>query len=152
MPQRLVTQSGRRIDVHSLGTKVAHVDDFTSQGYIIKHQYHSKGKISPLPYTIYWLNPEKASTLARTPDARFPDPEELIYLDNIPAILEAPHTLDTSTLESKMLILRRMRELHLPVLNTWVVSVRHYVILSLLPEQLEDFQGLLKEFKPKEEK
>jgi len=152
VPKRLVTKSGKNVDVYPLGTKVAHIDDPTSQGYIIKHQYHSKGKISPLPYTIFWLSPEKAKTLARTPDARFPDPEELVYLDNIPAILEAPHTLDTPTSISTTLIAKRMRELQLPVFRVWVVSIGHYVVLSIPPEQLEDFQVLLKEFEPKEEK
>jgi len=49
---------GTMIDVLPEGTKVRHKEHTELTGKIMRHEYHESGKISPLPYLVYWDNPE----------------------------------------------------------------------------------------------
>lgn len=48
------TSSGEVIDVLVLGTRVRHKEKPELTGKIVAHEYHESGKISPLPYKVYW--------------------------------------------------------------------------------------------------
>ena len=48
------TVAGEKIDVLPVGTRVKHKTHPELTGKIVAHEYHESGKISPLPYKVYW--------------------------------------------------------------------------------------------------
>ena len=60
---RKEASDGTVIDVLLEGTRVRHTKHPHITGRIVRHEYHESGKISPLPYCVYWDDPDAHKVL-----------------------------------------------------------------------------------------
>ena len=60
---KMIDSYGDTINVLPVGTRVRHKKHRNLKGKIVAHEYHEGGKISPLPYKVYWDNGDLAARL-----------------------------------------------------------------------------------------
>lgn len=53
---RLEDSTGEILELLPVGTMVRHKDNPKLIGKIVGWEYHESGKVSPLPYKVYWDN------------------------------------------------------------------------------------------------
>ena len=54
---------GEVLELLPVGTPVCHTKYPELVGKIVRYEYHESGKVSPIPYTVYWENSSLAHEL-----------------------------------------------------------------------------------------
>ena len=75
---RLETSEGEFLDLLPVGTEVTHKDHTELRGKIICYECHRDGRVSPLPYKVYWTDNDEAKELLGTPSWLYPDHKSII--------------------------------------------------------------------------
>lgn len=75
---RLETSEGEMLDLLPVGTEVTHKYHTELRGKIICYEYHRDGRVSPLPYKVYWTDTDLARELLGTPSWLYPHYKSII--------------------------------------------------------------------------
>ena len=61
--EKIESSDGQFLELLPVGTRVKHKKHPELVGKISKYEYHESGKVSPIPYSICWDDPEKAFSI-----------------------------------------------------------------------------------------
>ena len=75
---RLEASDGNFLDLLPVGTEVTYKDYPELRGKIMAYEYHENGKVSPLPYKVYWTDDKRAMELLGSIAWLYPSPSKII--------------------------------------------------------------------------
>ena len=80
---RLQASDGEWLDLLPVGTEVTHRNYPELRGKIMCYEYHESGKVSPLPYKVYWADNDKAFDLLGCISWLYPSHNNIIPIQTV---------------------------------------------------------------------